>query len=340
MLYISPIYLESATAVYAEFFEDKLQRSRWGTMGHWLGRGVPILGLRNPAELKALEHLLNGLTPDGSRGLVSDARDPKRVAGWQMVLKAPARLNNEWGVATREAQIRIERGFAQGVNRTLRCWEDVVTGTGTLAPRPDSPKTVTAVFRTNAAWDQTPELQATAMLMNVGLQSTDKAMTFSPSQVMSMQSGLRDFFARALYVCLDEQVGRLKSFASRKLGIDQVVKETFDKAAKDAMRRSTWARRDDRGAREDKRSEMAGTWRLDADQLAFKSYWTRNMQVIDKPRQFLADLAKERRNGQQTNGNGAQHTSELQRQETREAERQQASSPVRKSKEHLYGHSH
>lgn len=340
MLNIAPIYLESATAVYAEFFEDKLQRDRWGTMGHWLGRGVPILGLKNPVELKALENLMNGLAPDGSRRLVPDARDPQRVAGWLLSLKAPARLNNEWGVATREAQIRIERGFAQGVNRTLRCWEDVVTGTGTLAPRPDSPKTVTAVFRTKAAWDQTPELQATAMLMNVGLQSANKAITFSPSQVMCMESQLRGFFARALYVCLDKQVGRMKSFASRKLGIDQVLEQIFTKAAKDEMRRSTWARRDDRGAGEDKRSEMAGNWRLDADQLAFKSYWTRNMQVIDKPRQFLADLAKERRNGQQTNGNRFQHASELQPPETRQAERQQASSVARKSHEHLDGHSH
>jgi len=343
MLYISPIYLESATAVYTEFFDDTLHRTRMGNMGHWLGRGVKPLELRNPVELKALENLLNGLSPDGKRGLVADAGDPKRIAGWLTVLQAPPRLNNEWGIVTREAQIRIERGFAQGVNRTLRCLEDVVTGVGTLAPRPDSPKAVMAVFRTNAAWDQTPELRAAAIVMNLGLQSPEKALTLSPSQVMAMESGLRDFFARALYSCLDQQVERLKSFASRFLGVDRVLEDIFGKAGMDALRRSTWPRRDDRSAQEDKRSERseaAGNWRLDADQLATKSYWTRNMQVMAKPRELYSALLKELRNGRPANGNEPLRSSELQQQETREFERERCSVPPKKFKDHLHDHSY
>ena len=216
----------------------------------------------------------------------------------------------------------------------------MLTGVGTLAPRPDSPKIVMAVFRTNAAWDQTPELQATAMLMNMGLQSPDKALTFSPSQVMGMQSGLRDFFMRALHARLDEQIGRLRSFASKKLGVDQVIEDVFSRAAMDARRRSTWARRDDRGAWEDKRSEMAATWRLDADQLAFKSYWTRNMQVIAKPGQLFADRIKELRNGRPTNGNGMKQAVESLPQPIKKAETHRRPSRPKKSTEHHYGHSH
>ena len=180
MLSISPIYLESATAVYADFFESRLHRERMSTLGHWQGRGAQLLGLKNPVKLKALENLLNGLTPDGTRRLVADAGDPKRVAGWRITLAAPPLLNNVWAVAPREAHVRIERGFVQGVNRTLRCLEDVVTGVGTLAPRPDSPKAIMTVFRTNAAWDMSAELQATALLLNLGLESVQKAQTTSP----------------------------------------------------------------------------------------------------------------------------------------------------------------
>ncbi len=340
MLHISPIYLESATAVYAEFFEDSLHRSQWGAMGHWLGRGVKPLGLRNPIELKALENLLNGLTPDGNRGLVPEAGDPKRIAGWQVVLKSPARLNNEWGVVTREAQIRIQRGFAQGVNRTLRCLEDVLTGVGTLAARADSPKVVTAVFRTNAAWDQTPALQATAIVMNMGLQSGDKALTFAPSQVMGVQRGLEDFFTRALHTCLQEQIGRMKSFASRRLGLSAMLDDIFDMAAMNARRRTTWARRDNRGAWQNQRSKLAVTWRDNADQLAFKSYWTRNMQILAKPGEMLADRIKELRKAKEAREIQVQPSSEAQVYPFKQSQARRQQTPTMRPKGHSYGHSY
>lgn len=131
---------------YAELFDGEIVSDRLVTMGHWLGRGVGPLELKNPIPIKAFENLMNGRAAVGSRRLVADAGDLKRIAAFRIILEAPPRLDNIYGVSPREAQLRIERGFAQGVNRTLRCLEDVVTGVGTMVPAPDSPKAVIALF--------------------------------------------------------------------------------------------------------------------------------------------------------------------------------------------------
>lgn len=340
MLHISPIYLESACVVYADFFESRLYRERLATLGHWQGRGAKALGLKNPIELKVLENLMNGLTPDGSRGLVPDAGDPKRIAAWQAVFEAPLVLSNAWGVAPREARVRIERGFVQGVNRALRCFEDVVTGVGTLAPRPDTPKAVMAVFRTNASWDLTAELKATALLMNAGLQSQTKAVTFIPSQMMGFESGLRDFFMRALYARLDEQVGRVRSFSSKWLRFDQLIEDLFNKAAMDATQRSTWARRDDRGAWAEGKTELSAHWRAMADNLAFKACWSGNLQAIGRPARFLADLIKEIRDRRPTNGHVTEEASKALAEQAEHAQERRRALPVTKPKSHFHGHSH
>lgn len=340
MLHISPIYLESATAAYADFFEATLHRDRLGTMGHWLGRGAAPLGLRNPVQLRTLDHLLNGLTPDGSRGLVQDAGDPKRIAGWRVVLSAPPLLNNVWGVAPREAQVRIERGFTQGVNRTLKCLEDVVTGLGTLAPRPETPKAVMAVFRTKAAADLSAELKSTTLLLNVDIQSPNKATTFSASQVMHFESGLRDFYVRALHARLQEQVGSIKSLASKALGVDRLIDEIFTKAETDARLRATWGRRDDRRVWMDQKTELSALWRAAADGMSFKACWTGNLEAIGKSGRMFANAMKELGNGWHANGHKARRIPELPKERKRGREAGQPISAAKKSREHDNGHYH
>lgn len=230
MLYISPIYLGTAIAVYAEFFEDTLHSARLGTLGHWLGRGVRSLGLKNPVGLKNIENIASGFSADGSHALVPDAGDPRRIAAYRVVMDAPARLNSLYGVSPREARIRIERGFAQGVNRTLQCLEDMVTGVPSLVPEPQSPKTAIAVFRNRAASDYSPELQATGLLMNVGIQAANTARAFSPSDVMGFESSLRNYYERALQARMHEQLSPMRTMASKVLRLDPLVEGVFQES--------------------------------------------------------------------------------------------------------------
>ena len=302
MLNISPIYLESATATYADFFESRLHRDRMSTLGHWQGRGGSMLGLKNPIDVKALENLLNGFTPDGTKNLVADAGDPKRIAAWRTTLVAPSLLTNVWAVAPKEAHTRIERGFAQAVNRALRCLEDVVTGVGTLAPKASYPKAVMAVFRTRADWDTSPELQATVLFLNLALKSATHAEVYSPSHVMGLESGLRDFFGKALTSRLDEQIGHFKTRASRNLKLGNVVETLSHRLAMDSNSRATWGRRDDRGSwnRDTVQREMK--WIRKALDVGLVANWTDISQNIGKPIELFNKLMREMRNGHGTNG--------------------------------------
>ena len=340
MLNISQIYLESATSVYADFFESSLHLDRLSTMGHWQGRGAKILGLKNPVQLKDLENLLNGLTPDGGRSLVADARAPKRIAGWRVILDAAPLLNDFWAVAPREAQVRIERGFVQAVNRGLRCFEDVVTGVGTLVPRPDSQKAVMAVFRTNAAWDLSAQLQATAVLMNVGLKSPNSAETFRPSEVMALESGLRDFFERALVAQLSVQISQVESRASKRLKLDEVVKAMSQKLAMDSYSRETWARRDDRGIHNQEKKTRVANWQNTAKGIGSIAEWEEFKRIVGMPGQVFDRMMKEFWSGRQVNEHAAHESADSSKHETKNAETKRQTSTVRRSIRQTFGHSY
>lgn len=343
MLNISPIYLESATATYADFFESRLHRERMSTLGHWQGRGSQMLGLKSPVDVKALENLLNGFTPDGTRNLVADAGDPKRIAAWRTTLVAPSFITNVWAVAPKEAHIRIERGFAQAVNRALRCMEDVVTGVGTLAPKPGVSKAVMAVFRTRADWDTSPELHATALFLNLGLKSATQAEVFSPSHVMGLESGIRDFFGRALTARLDEQIGQFKTRASRRLKLEDVVETLSHRLTMDASSRATWGRRDDRASWNRDAVQKELNWPRQALDIALVANWTDISQHIGKPAELFNKLLHEMRNGHHTNGHAAKQmkqiadSSEPQKNHT---EAHQESSGATKARKQFHGYSH
>ena len=340
MLSISPIYLESATAAYADFFESTLHRERLGSLGHWQGRGVKLLDLKNPIELKAFENLLNGLTPNGARRLVVDAGDPKRIAAWRTTLVAPPLLNNLWAVAPREAHIRIERGFAQAVNRTMRCLDNVVTGVGTRAPKSDSQKSVLAVFRTQAAWDLSAELGATALLLNLGVQSPQKAQSFSPTQVMGSESGLQDFFKRVLAARLEEQFNQFKSLASRQLKLDEMVRAMSHKAALDAHSRSTWTRRDGRRIWNGGKNLRDPDWQRNARAFAQVARWTELTDYFGKPGEVFARLSKEFRNGRALNGHVVKQVTDSSEGHGEQTKENRQSAAETKSHKHFHGYSH
>lgn len=340
MLNISTIYLESATPVYVDFFEGRLHQERLSTMGHWQGQGAKTLGLKNPVELKDLQNLLNGLTPDGSRQLVADARDPKRVAGWRVILDAAPLLNDLWAVAPREAQVRLERGFVQAVNRSLRCFEDIVTGVGTLVPKPDSQKAVMAVFRTNAAPDFTAQLQATALLLNVALQSPTQAQTFHASQVMALENGLRNFFERALVAQLDLQVSHLQSSASKRLKLDDMIKAMSHKVVIDAHSRDTWARRDDRRVQTAEKGRRVAAWQNTAAAIGGIAEWEEFRRIMRKPAGVWGRMMNGSSNGRAKNGHAAQESTDSSKQLTQSPEAKQHSTLVPKSLRHTIGHSY
>ena len=138
-------------------------------MGHWQGRAVKLLQLKNPVQSSVFDNLVNGMTPDGCKSLVPRSGDPNRLAGWRVTITAPQDFNWTWGAFPKTVRLRLERAFAQAVQTTLKRLEREMTGDNASPPRWDKSGLV-AVFRHNAASDYSPQLQATALFFNLGLQ--------------------------------------------------------------------------------------------------------------------------------------------------------------------------
>ena len=189
---MSPIYQENAADVYKPFFESPFLQMRLGKPGLWLGQAAKLLPLTNPVQQRALENLLSGLSPDGKTRLVPEAANPDRVAAWRMVITLPPVANRAWSVRPRKIRLAIERAFAKAVNRALKQLEKRVSEPSQRAAAAG----LFAVFRTNAAQDFSPQLQATVLFPNLGIQPSGKVTTFSPEKLMGLESGLRTFLER------------------------------------------------------------------------------------------------------------------------------------------------
>jgi hypothetical protein len=267
MITFSPIYLEDAEDICTPFFESPFLQMRLGKPGLWHGRAAQLLSTENPVRREAFENLLKGYTPDGSKGLVPEPGNPNRLAGWRVVLTLPPAMNRVWSVRSRGTRLHIERVFARAVRWALghleRQLDDPLNG-GERA-------SLFAVFRTNAAQDLAPQLQATAVLFNLGIQRNGNAATFSLERIMALENQVKVMFERGI----GSPLAKYREWGS-------VLQEKLDDCASPhysmtADRRREWSGQDAEGNFVNKYPGYIGTWRSYARSswtlVCFDDYW-------------------------------------------------------------------
>lgn len=194
MVTISPIYLENAEDIYESFFDPAFLQIRLGKQGLWHGRAASLLKMENPVRREDFENLLKGFIPDGTRDLMPASENPNRLAGWRVTLTLPPAMSGVWSVRSRGVRLHIERVFGKAVLRTLGHLERQLGESSNGVEQ----ASLFAVFRTNAAQDFAPQLQATAVLFNFGIQRDGKVVTFSLERLMALESESQRLFERAI----------------------------------------------------------------------------------------------------------------------------------------------
>jgi hypothetical protein len=216
-------------------------------MGQWQGTGAPLLHLKGPVELPALENLLRGQAPDGSRSLVADASDPNRLAAWRVVMTAPAVLNSAWTVMPRRLRIRVEHGFACGVKDTLKELESGILFKSYKKHSKDNPGGLVAVFRSNIDEDRLAQLQATALLLSSAFHRDGRVETFAPQSVMSQEAGVRDFFPLVISQRVIDELQDMPHHIHSDCGLSVRLLDLQDKLQSDWSRFDPENRKDERG---------------------------------------------------------------------------------------------
>jgi hypothetical protein len=112
--------------------------------------------------------------------------------GWRLVFTAPQYFNWGWSVSPWSVRRRFERAFEEAVECTLREMHGIMEG------RWDSTSMgkhcLSAVFRSNAAIDYSPQLQATILFFNFALQRDGTTVSFTTERVIRLETNLKSSF--------------------------------------------------------------------------------------------------------------------------------------------------
>jgi conjugative relaxase-like TrwC/TraI family protein len=159
--------------------------------GRWLGNGAAALGLQGPVAAETLAGLLLGVAPD-CRPLVRNAGDPKRRAGWDLVLSAPKSVSVLWALGEPEIAGAIHAAHQAAVDHALASmdaqWGTTRRGEGGRSKRPARLIVATFSHFTSRALD--PQLHDHGLVLNLGLAEDGTWGTLEPKPIFQQQLAL------------------------------------------------------------------------------------------------------------------------------------------------------
>ena len=139
--------------------------------GVWFGEGAKRLHLSGTVKAEPLKNLLDGLSPDGKRALVGNARDPQRQSAWDLTFSAPKSVSVLWALAPEDIRLKIEQAHHAAVVKSLAFVEGCAgysrRGSGGEEVKPADLTFALFEHRTSRAQD--PQLHTHSLMINLGV---------------------------------------------------------------------------------------------------------------------------------------------------------------------------
>ena len=152
---------------FQEFFVPHPDLRRTGAGAHWLGPAAKMLQLTNPVELIPFRHLLKGLSPDGSKQLLPETRNPEHEMAWRVDFHSSNGLNTLWALSSRPTRLKIEQAHRRAAREAIAAVEIVVTDASPEQTAEKGPTALFAAFRGGGYPDRLADLRTTAFLFNL-----------------------------------------------------------------------------------------------------------------------------------------------------------------------------
>jgi conjugative relaxase-like TrwC/TraI family protein len=121
--------------------------------GVWWGEGAKRLGLEGRVETDAFRNLLLGLSPDGAKKLVQNARDPNRRSAFDLTFSVPKSVSALWGACGLEMRKQIEGASEKALEAVLQEFRKLCsfTRSGKAGERVEEAHPIAGVFRHETA---------------------------------------------------------------------------------------------------------------------------------------------------------------------------------------------
>lgn len=171
----------------------------------WLGTGSTLLFLQNPVRPIPLRNLLAGRTPAGLRTVVPNHDAPERIVAWQFTIAAPEALSARWAAADRTERPKLFAAHRAAVTEALARFDGRITGFQEGPPWEEYPTSIFATFRGLPTPRNTPQLQHTALFINVGFRPDRTAQTYTNEAVLAQAQDMDAAYQRSLLACLERK---------------------------------------------------------------------------------------------------------------------------------------
>jgi conjugative relaxase-like TrwC/TraI family protein len=139
--------------------------------GFWLGAGSRALGLEGIVLEAQLRPLFAGLSPDGSRPLVKNAKKAERRAAWDLTFSVPKSLSILWSQSNDLDRRAIEEAIGLAIADTVELAEDkaLFTRVGKAGHTWVKSGLVGACFLHTTSRELQPALHGHLVVLNIGV---------------------------------------------------------------------------------------------------------------------------------------------------------------------------
>lgn len=187
---------------YVRYYTSKME-------GVWLGRGAALLGLLGAVQPAQMRHLLAGLSPEGSRPLVQNARHPDRQAGWDLTFSAPKSVSVFWALAPEAVRQEVERAHQRAVQTAIAFLEEKagVTRRGKGGKIREKAVLVVAAFQDHVSRELDPQLHTHAVTFNLCVRSDGTTGSIRSKDIFEHKMAIGAVYRQALEVELQESLG-------------------------------------------------------------------------------------------------------------------------------------
>jgi hypothetical protein len=201
MITIQSLHHAQAEQTLAGLFPGNYIPARIQDRGTWLGTGSTLLFLQNPVRPTPLRNLLASRTPAGLRTVLPDHEAPDRIVAWQFTISAPEDLSARWAAAHRTERPKLFAAHRAAVADALTRFDGRITGFEDGPPWEEYPTSIFATFRGLPAQRNSPQLQHTALFINVGFRPDRTAQAYTNEAVLDQVHHMHTAYESSLISC-------------------------------------------------------------------------------------------------------------------------------------------
>jgi len=219
---------------YLNLAQDDYYISATESPGYWLGKGARQLALGGRVQRDLFKNLLEGMSPDGSRPLVQNAREEDRQSAWDLTFSAPKGVSVLWALGPAEIRDEIERIHQRSVGVATAYLEENagLTRRGKGGAIQERAALTFAVFQHGSSRALDPQIHSHCVLLNIGVRADGTTGALKTNEVFRHKIRAGSLYRKQLEIELKRSFGvtiQRQKVGFRVVGVPERLCRVFSK---------------------------------------------------------------------------------------------------------------